>query len=195
MRGIGLRIAETAGYAVSITYMISYLKNAELATQYRDADSALCIAVGRSVICATDWLGPGSPTRSARRTVCHVDLRVRASLFGVLMFLGRTPASFLLIIATFGDRHGRRCQNSLAGAPGRVVPELFTANHRASGASLAYQISGDGVRLHTLHHHAAVRLSSAGSVRPCCSACYAAIAAAGGAGHPRDLDARAPAGR
>src|ERR1044072_8656555 len=28
VRGIGLRIAETAGYAVSITYMISYLKNA-----------------------------------------------------------------------------------------------------------------------------------------------------------------------
>ena len=28
VRGIGLRVAETAGYAVSITYMISYLKSA-----------------------------------------------------------------------------------------------------------------------------------------------------------------------
>jgi MFS transporter, MHS family, shikimate and dehydroshikimate transport protein len=33
------------------------------------------------------------------------------------------------------------CQNALAGAQGAWFPELFTANTRASGASLAYQIS------------------------------------------------------
>ena len=43
LRGIGLRIAETAGYAVSITYMMSYLKGAELATKTQTI-GALCIA-------------------------------------------------------------------------------------------------------------------------------------------------------
>jgi hypothetical protein len=33
------------------------------------------------------------------------------------------------------------CQNALAGAQGAWFPELFTAARRASGASLAYQIS------------------------------------------------------
>ena len=33
------------------------------------------------------------------------------------------------------------CQNALAGAQGGWFPELFTASRRASGASLAYQIS------------------------------------------------------
>jgi MFS transporter, MHS family, shikimate and dehydroshikimate transport protein len=33
------------------------------------------------------------------------------------------------------------CQNALAGAQGAWFPELFNANTRASGASLAYQIS------------------------------------------------------
>ena len=31
LRGIGLRIAETAGYAVAITFMLSYLKSEKLA--------------------------------------------------------------------------------------------------------------------------------------------------------------------
>jgi dipeptide/tripeptide permease len=33
------------------------------------------------------------------------------------------------------------CQNSLAGAQGAWFPELFVANTRASGASLAYQFA------------------------------------------------------
>ena len=45
-----------------------------------------------------------------------------------------------MIIATFVLAY---CvvQNSMAGAQGAWFPELFTANTRASGASLAYQIS------------------------------------------------------
>jgi MHS family shikimate/dehydroshikimate transporter-like MFS transporter len=39
------------------------------------------------------------------------------------------------------DVRVRHCQNALAGAQGGWFPELFTAARRASGASLAYQIS------------------------------------------------------
>ena len=47
---------------------------------------------------------------------------------------------FVLIIATFVIAYGV-FQNALAGAQGGWFPELFNANTRASGASLAYQIS------------------------------------------------------
>jgi MHS family shikimate/dehydroshikimate transporter-like MFS transporter len=46
----------------------------------------------------------------------------------------------VLIIATFVVAYGV-CQNALAGSQGSWFPELFNANTRASGASLAYQIS------------------------------------------------------
>ena len=54
LRGIGLRIAETAGYAVSITYMISYLKNAELATK-SETLTALCIASAIGIFATMGW--------------------------------------------------------------------------------------------------------------------------------------------
>ncbi len=60
--------------------------------------------------------------------------------FGVLMFLLVNTGLALVIVATFVVSYGV-CQNALAGAQGAWFPELFTANIRASGASLAYQIS------------------------------------------------------
>jgi MHS family shikimate/dehydroshikimate transporter-like MFS transporter len=47
---------------------------------------------------------------------------------------------FILIVATFVIAY---CvfQNALAGSQGGWFPELFNANTRSSGASLAYQIS------------------------------------------------------
>ena len=41
LRGIGLRIAETAGYAVSITYMISYLNTSQLTDAVPDPGGAV----------------------------------------------------------------------------------------------------------------------------------------------------------
>jgi MFS family permease len=63
-----------------------------------------------------------------------------AVLFGIPMFLLVNTGVFILIIATFIVAY---CvlQNSMAGAQGAWFPELFQANTRASGASLAYQIS------------------------------------------------------
>jgi MHS family shikimate/dehydroshikimate transporter-like MFS transporter len=47
---------------------------------------------------------------------------------------------FFFVIATIILSYAV-CQNALAGAQGAWFPELFTAARRASGASLAYQIS------------------------------------------------------
>ena len=79
LRGFGLRIAETAGYAVSITYMISYLKNAELATK-SETLTALCIASAIGIFATMGWarltdkIGRRTvyiwPARSPSRSAC-----------------------------------------------------------------------------------------------------------------------------
>jgi MHS family shikimate/dehydroshikimate transporter-like MFS transporter len=56
------------------------------------------------------------------------------------MFLLANTGAFLAVIATIVIAYAV-CQNSLAGAQGAWFPELFQANTRSSGASLAYQIS------------------------------------------------------
>jgi MFS transporter, MHS family, shikimate and dehydroshikimate transport protein len=136
LRGIGLRIAETAGYAVSITYMISYLKSSGHATA-TETLTALCIASLLGIFATMAWAR--LTDRIGRRPV-YLGVCAFAIPFGILMFLLVNTGLFLLIVATFAVSYGV-CQNALAGAQGAWFPELFTANTRASGASLAYQIS------------------------------------------------------
>ena len=136
LRGIGLRIAETAGYAVSITYMISYLKNADLATR-SETLVALCIASFMGIFATMGW---ARLTDKVGRRPVYIWVCAFGIPFGVLMFLLVNTGFLLVIIATFAVAYGV-CQNALAGAQGAWFPELFSANTRASGASLAYQIS------------------------------------------------------
>ena len=136
LRGIGLRIAETAGYAVSITYMISYLKNSGLATASQTL-TALCIASFLGIFATFGW---ASLTDKVGRRPVYLGVCALGIPFGVLMFAMVNTGLMLLIVATFVIAYGV-CQNALAGAQGAWFPELFTANTRASGASLAYQIS------------------------------------------------------
>ncbi|MEX3647847.1 MFS transporter [Mycolicibacterium porcinum] len=136
LRGIGLRIAETAGYAVSITYMISYLKTAKLATA-TETLVALCIAAALGIFATAAW---ARLTDLVGRRPVYLWVCAFGIPFGVLMFVLVNTGLVLLIIATFVIAYGV-CQNALAGAQGAWFPELFTANTRASGASLAYQIS------------------------------------------------------
>jgi MFS transporter, MHS family, shikimate and dehydroshikimate transport protein len=136
LRGIGLRVAETAGYAVSITYMISYLSSSKLASK-SETLVALCIAAALGIFATAGW---ARLTDKIGRRPVYVWTCAFGIAFGVLMFLIVNTGVFLLIIATFVLAYGV-CQNALAGAQGAWFPELFNANTRASGASLAYQIS------------------------------------------------------
>lgn len=136
LRGIGLRIAETAGYAVSITYMISYLHENGLAGKSQTL-LALCIASAIGIVATVAWAG--LTDRVGRRPV-YLGVCGFAVLFGIPMFLLVNTGVFVLVIATFVISYAV-CQNALAGAQGAWFPELFAAARRASGASLAYQIS------------------------------------------------------
>jgi MFS family permease len=136
VRGIGLRVAETAGYAVSVTYMISYLHTAELANK-TETLIALCIASGIGIFATMGW---ASLTDKVGRRTVYLYSTAFAVLFGIPMFLLVNTGLFLFIIATLVISYAV-CQNSLAGAQGAWFPELFQAKTRSSGASLAYQIS------------------------------------------------------
>ena len=136
LRGIGLRIAETAGYAVSITYMISYLKSAGLATA-SETLVALCGASAVGIFATIFW---ARLTDKIGRRPVYLWVCAFGIVWGVLMFMLVNTGLMVLIIATFVIAYGVS-QNALAGAQGAWFPELFTANTRASGASLAYQIS------------------------------------------------------
>ncbi|MDQ4500717.1 MFS transporter [Sinomonas sp. ASV322] len=136
LRGIGLRIAETAGYAVSITYMISYLNSAKLADKTQTL-VALCIASAIGIFATAAW---ARLTDKIGRRPVYLWSCTFAVLFGVPMFLLVNTGLFFFVIATIVISYAV-CQNSLAGVQGAWFPELFRANTRSSGASLAYQIS------------------------------------------------------
>ena len=136
LRGIGLRVAETAGYAVSITYMISYLHNQGLAGK-SETLVALCIASAIGVFATVAW---ARLTDRIGRRPLYIASCAFAALFGIPMFLLVNTGLFILVIATIVIAYAV-CQNSMAGAQGAWFPELFDASRRASGASLAYQIS------------------------------------------------------
>ena len=136
LRGIGLRIAETAGYAVAITYMMSYLKSSKLATPSQ-VIAALCVAAAVGIFATMAWarLTDKIGRRPQYLWVCALGIP-----FGFAMFLLVNTGLVLVIVATFVVAY---ClyQNALAGSQGAWFPELFAANTRTSGASLAYQIS------------------------------------------------------
>ncbi|MBN6038983.1 MFS transporter [Amycolatopsis sp. 195334CR] len=136
LRGIGLRIAETAGYAVAITYLISYLKSENLASS-GETIMALCIASAIGVGATIAW---GSLTDRIGRRPVYVWVTLFAALWAIPMFLLVNTASLIAIVVTIVVSYAV-CQNALAGAQGAWFPELFQAQTRSSGASLAYQIS------------------------------------------------------
>ena len=136
VKGIGLRIAETAGYAVSITYMISYINSQHLADKTQTL-IALCIAAAIGIFATYAW---GKLTDKVGRRPVYIWSTAFAVVFGIPMFLLVNTGLFIFIIATIVIAYAV-CQNSLAGAQGAWFPELFQAKTRSSGASLAYQIS------------------------------------------------------
>lgn len=136
LRGIGLRIAETAGYAISITFMISYLHTSEIATSAQTI-LALCIASGIGIIATASW---GSLTDRIGRRPLYLWVTLFNAAWAIPMFLLVNTGTFIAVVITVVISY-TISQNALAGAQGPWFPELFQAATRSSGASLAYQIS------------------------------------------------------
>lgn len=136
LRGIGLRIAETAGYALSVTYLISYLNTTRI-TENSQTLTALCIASAIGIFATWGW---GRLTDRIGRKPLYVVVTAVGIAWGFLMFIGVNTTLYAAVIVVIVLSY-TVFQNALAGVQGAWFPELFTANTRSSGASLAYQIS------------------------------------------------------
>ncbi|WP_448624756.1 MFS transporter [Geodermatophilus sp. URMC 64] len=136
LRAFCLRIAETAGYAVSVTFVLSYLAGEELADRPVIL-TALMVAAGIGILATTGW---GALTdRIGRRPVYLFGTAVTV-LWGVPLFLVLNTGAAAAIVLAFIVSYAV-CQNSLAGVQGAWFSELFATKTRTTGASLAYQLS------------------------------------------------------
>src|SRR5215211_4599884 len=136
LRAFCLRIAETAGYAVSVTFMLSYISEEKLAGRSTTLTATMiAAAIG---IFATTLFGAWTD-KIGRRPVYILGCAIMVA-WGIPLFLTVNTGSAALIIVAFVISYAV-CQNSLAGVQGAWFCELFNANTRTTGASLAYQMS------------------------------------------------------
>jgi MFS family permease len=136
LRAFFLRTAETAGYAVSVTFVLSYLAGQELADRPVILTS-LMVAAGLGIVGTVLW---GALTdRIGRRPVYLFGTAITA-LWGIPLFLVLNTGAAAAIVVAFVVSYAV-CQNSLAGVQGAWFSELFATKTRTTGASLAYQLS------------------------------------------------------
>jgi MFS family permease len=136
VRAFCLRVAETAGYAVSVTFMLSYITTEKLADRSVTLTGTL-IAAAIGVFATAYW---GALTdRIGRRPVYLLGTAI-ILVWGIPMFLVVNTGSAVAIVIGFIVSYSI-CQNMLAGVQGAWFSELFAAKTRTTGASLAYQLS------------------------------------------------------
>jgi MFS family permease len=136
LRAFCLRIAETAGYAVSVTFMLSYISSEKLAGRPVTL-TATMIAAAIGIFATTYW---GAWTdKIGRRPVYLLGTAIMV-VWGIPLFLVVNTGSAVLIVIAFVVSYSV-CQNCLAGVQGAWFSELFNAKTRTTGASLAYQLS------------------------------------------------------
>src|SRR3954467_8550994 len=136
LRAFCLRSAETAGYAVSVTFMLSYLVAEKLAGRPVILTGTM-IAAGLGIFATTGW---GALTDRVGRRPVYLLGTALTVVWGIPLFLvlntGVAAAIVLAFIVSYTV-----CQNSLAGVQGAWFSELFATKTRTTGASLAYQLS------------------------------------------------------
>jgi MFS family permease len=138
VRIIGLRLAESGGFYVIVTYMLSYLtKGHDPITDKATALTGLITASALGVL--TTILFGALSDKIGRRTV-YLGGTVLLMLFAFPMFwLANTGTPFLIVfIYVFGLSI---IHDALAGTQGAWFSELFSTNTRSSGASIGYQFS------------------------------------------------------
>ncbi len=136
VRAFFLRMTETAGYAVTITFVVSYLTSEKLSDRTTTL-TATMIAAAIGIAATVFW---GSLTdRFGRRPVYLVGTIITA-LWGVPLFLLVNTGDAIAVVVAFVVSYAV-CQNMLAGVQGAWFSELFAARTRTTGASLAYQLS------------------------------------------------------
>src|SRR3954447_11539394 len=136
LRAFCLRTAETAGYAVSVTFVLSYLAGQKLADRPVILTGTM-IAAALGIFATTGW---GALTDRIGRRPVYLFGTAITLLWGIPLFLVINTGMAVAIVLAFVVSYAI-CQNSLAGVQGAWFSELFATRTRTTGASLAYQLS------------------------------------------------------
>ncbi|THG28436.1 MFS transporter [Naasia lichenicola] len=136
LRVIALRLAETGGFYVIVTYLISYITTTELADR-TTALTGLIIATAIGVPMTVLW---GSLSdRIGRRKVYLIGcILVVAFAFPLFLLVNTGVPALIVLVYIIGLPV---IHDMLAGTQGAYFSELFATNTRTSGASLGYQFS------------------------------------------------------
>ncbi|ANF31169.1 MFS transporter [Leifsonia xyli] len=136
LRVIALRLAETGGFYVIVTYLISYITSNEIATR-ETALTGLIIATALG--CFTTVIFGALSDRFGRKTVYLIgSLATIAFGFPMFLLVNTGIPAFIVLVYVIGLAI---IHDMLAGTQGAYFSELFSTNTRTSGASLGYQFS------------------------------------------------------
>lgn len=136
LRIIGLRLAESGGFYVIVTYMLSYISDNDIATRQTGL-TGLVIAAALGAVATVLW---GILSDKVGRKPLYIVGSLGIIAFGIPMFLlVNTGQAFLIVIVYVIGL--TVLHDMLAAAQGSWFSELFNAQTRTSGASIGYQFS------------------------------------------------------
>ncbi|WP_328798994.1 MFS transporter [Puerhibacterium puerhi] len=138
LRVIGLRLAESGGFYVIVTYMLSYLTGGDdPITERATALTGLVTAAALGVVTTILF---GALTDKVGRRPVYLLGTVMLIVFAFPMFLlVNTGVPFLIVFVYIVGMS--LIHDALAGTQGPWFAELFSTNTRSSGASIGYQFS------------------------------------------------------
>ena len=136
LRVIGLRLAESGGFYVIVTYLLSYISTNKIVDRQVGL-TGLVLAAAIGVTATILW---GRVTDRIGRRKLYLAGCAGIILFGFPMFLMvNTAVPFLIVLVYVIGLPV--LHDMLAGAQGAWFSELFNAKTRTSGASIGYQFS------------------------------------------------------
>jgi MFS family permease len=136
LRVIGLRLAESGGFYVIVTYLLSYISTNKIVDRQVGL-TGLVLAAAIGVAATILW---GRVTDRIGRRKLYLAGCAGIILFGFPMFLMvNTAVPFLIVLVYVIGLPV--LHDMLAGAQGAWFSELFNAKTRTSGASIGYQFS------------------------------------------------------
>lgn len=138
LRVIALRLAESGGFYVIVTYMLSYLTGGD--EPITDRATALTGLVTAAALGLATTILFGALTDRVGRKPVYIVGTVLLIAFGFPMFLLVNTAVPFLIVAVYVFALSV-VHDMLAGTQGAWFSELFDVGTRSSGASIGYQFS------------------------------------------------------
>ena len=136
LRVIGLRLAESGGFYIIVTYLLSYITTNKIVDRQTGL-TGLVLAAAIGVVATILW---GRLTDRIGRRKLYLIGCAGMILFAFPMFLMvNTAVPFLVVLVYIIGLPV--LHDMLAGAQGAWFSELFHANTRTSGASIGYQFS------------------------------------------------------